>query len=495
MTDKKNKEQSDLSAPFRGTGGKPSLPQGTRDFGPEVVRKRQYILNTIKNVFELYGFQPLETPAMENLDTLMGKYGEEGDKLIFKILNNGLDNESKHESARAAFEKVLTGRSTKDITERALKYDLTIPFARYVAMNHGTLTFPFKRYQMQPVWRADRPQKGRYREFYQCDADVVGSAALLNEVELVNIYHQAFTGLGLKDYELRINSRKILTALAEVCGGADKMMDITIAIDKLDKIGLEKVKEELATRGLNEDQISIIENYLSISGSNNEKLKSLKTLLSHSENGNKGIEELEFVLHTIGESSVNKQPSSASEGAVNRQLSSVNLMLDFTLARGLNYYTGIIFEAKAPPTVKMGSIGGGGRYDDLTGLFGIPNVPGVGISFGVDRIYDVLEELKLFPATVAQGTTVLFYNLGEGESKQAYVLLQQLRSNGTAAEIYPEGVKLDKQYKYAKQKGIPFVITLGSREAESNTCVVKNINTGEQQTIEQTALSNFTFKA
>lgn len=269
MTDKKDKT-NDTSKQKNAGGLKPSLPQGTRDFGPEVVRKRQYILNTIKNVFELYGFQPLETPAMENLETLMGKYGEEGDKLIFKILNNGLDNESKHESARSAFEKVLTGKSTKDITERALRYDLTIPFARYVAMNHGTLTFPFKRYQMQPVWRADRPQKGRYREFYQCDADVVGSAALINEVEFVNIYHQAFTALGLKDYELRINSRKILTALAEVCGGADKMMDITIAIDKLDKIGLEKVKEELATRGLSGDQINIIENYLSIDGSNDK---------------------------------------------------------------------------------------------------------------------------------------------------------------------------------------------------------------------------------
>lgn len=484
MSNNKNKDKADPSAPAKGTGGvKPSLPQGTRDFGPDVVRKRQYILSTIKSVFELYGFQPLETPAMENLDTLMGKYGEEGDKLIFKILNNGLDNESKHHTAREAFEKVLHGKSNKDITERALKYDLTIPFARYVAMNHGTLTFPFKRYQVQPVWRADRPQKGRYREFYQCDADVVGSPALINEVEFVNIYHQAFTQLGLKDYELRINNRKILTALAELCGGASKMMDITIAIDKLDKIGLEKVKEELATRGLNSNQISTIENYLSIAGTNEEKLKSLKSLLNNSETGNKGIVELEYVLQAIEDSSVNCQ------------LSPVNLTIDFTLARGLNYYTGIIFEAKGPATVKMGSIGGGGRYDDLTGLFGVPHVPGVGISFGVDRIYDVLEELQLFPATVVQGTNVLFFNLGETESKQAYCLLQQVRSAGTAAEMYPEMVKMDKQFKYAEKKGIPFVVILGSREAENSTCVIKNIKTGEQQTVDQNALPSFSFKA
>ena len=467
MTDKKNKS----------TALKPSLPQGTRDFGPEVVRKRQYILATIKNVFELYGFQPLETPAMENLDTLMGKYGEEGDKLIFKILNNGLDNESKHAPAREAFEKVLSGKSTKDITERALRYDLTIPFARYVAMNHGTLTFPFKRYQVQPVWRADRPQKGRYREFYQCDADIVGSPALINEVEFVNIYHQAFTNLGLEGYELRINSRKILTALAEICGGADKMMDITIAIDKLDKIGLEKVKEELATRGLNNEQINIIEDYLSIDGTNDEKLKRLKSLLQDSETGNKGIGELEFILHMV----------------INNQSSTPNLIIDFTLARGLNYYTGVIFEAKAPATVKMGSIGGGGRYDDLTGLFGVPDVPGVGISFGVDRIYDVLEELNLFPATVAQGTKALFFNLGEKESANAYTLLQQVRSSGTAAEMYPENIKMDKQFKYAEKKGIPFVVILGSRELENGTCVVKNIVTGEQQTVEQAALKSFSF--
>jgi histidyl-tRNA synthetase len=458
---------------------KPSLPQGTRDFGPEVVRKRQYILATIKRVFELYGFQPLETPAMENLETLMGKYGEEGDKLIFKILNNGLDNPAKHQQATEEFEKVLQGKNSKGITERALKYDLTIPFARYVAMNHGQLTFPFKRYQIQPVWRADRPQKGRYREFYQCDADVVGSHALINEVEFVNIYHEVFNQLGIKQYELRINSRKILTALAELCGGADKMMDITIAIDKLDKIGLDKVKEELGQRGLNQEQISKIETYLHINGSNDEKLEQVKTLFSNSATGQKGIAEIEFVLQTTAGNTEEK----------------INLIIDFTLARGLNYYTGIIFEAKAPAEVKIGSIGGGGRYDDLTGLFGVPNVPGAGISFGVDRIYDVLEEMKLFPQTVEQGTKALFFNLGEMESKQAYIQLQQLRKKGIGAEIFHEPAKIDKQFKYAEKKNIPYVVIIGSKELESGTCVVKNIRTGEQKSIPSSELTSYNFEA
>jgi histidyl-tRNA synthetase len=445
---------------------KPTIPQGTRDFGPEVVRKRQYIFTAIRTVFELYGFQPLETPAMENLDTLMGKYGEEGDKLIFKILNNGLDNPAKHEVARQEFEKVLQGKNTKGITERALKYDLTIPFARYVAMNHGQLTFPFKRYQIQPVWRADRPQKGRYREFYQCDADIVGSNALINEVEFVNIYTEVFNRLGLADFRLQINSRKILTALAELCGGAEKMMEITIAIDKLDKIGLDKVKEELAGRGLSQEQINIIENYLSITGSNEDKLVRIKELFTHSETGKKGADELEYIL---SQSALAERPSP--------------LNIDFTLARGLNYYTGTIFEAKAPAQVKIGSIGGGGRYDDLTGLFGVPNIPGVGISFGVDRIYDVMEELKLFPEAVELGTRVLFFNLGAEESKAAYLLLMDVRRQGAAAEIYHENVKMDKQFKYAERKGIPYVVILGSRELQEGTCVVKNLSTGEQQTI------------
>ncbi len=453
---------------------KVSIPQGTRDFGPDVVRKRMYILNTIRSVFELYGFQPLETPAMENLDTLMGKYGEEGDKLIFKILNNGLDNPDKEPQIRDDFERVLQGKNSKGITERALKYDLTIPFARYVAMNQAQLVFPFKRYQVQPVWRADRPQKGRYREFYQCDADVVGSHSLLNEVELASIYHEVFTRLGLTGYELRINSRKVLAALAETCGGMDKMTDITVAIDKLDKIGIDKVKEELASRGLSGDQISIIEKYLNISGTNDEILAALTLHIGHTEDGKKGISELSYL---------------------NSQLTTHHstLLIDPTLARGLNYYTGIIFEAKAPAEVKMGSIGGGGRYDDLTGLFGVPNIPGVGISFGVDRIYDVLEELKLFPADVHVGTQVLFFNLGEAESKKAFEWLQQLRNRGVRGELYHESSKFDKQFKYAEKKNIPYIIILGEKELAGGTCNLKELATGVQQTLSFTDLLNYKF--
>lgn len=451
---------------------KPGLPQGTRDFSAAVVRKRNYIFQTIKNIFELYGFQPLETPAMENLETLMGKYGEEGDKLIFKILNNGLDNPAKQEQVIADFQKVLAGKNTKGITERALRYDLTIPFARYVAMNYGQLTMPFKRYQIQPVWRADRPQKGRYREFYQCDADVVGSNSLLNEVELTNIYATVFEQLGIP-VEIRINSRKILAALAEVCGGADKMIDITVAIDKLDKIGIEKVKEELTQRGLNNDQISIIEKYLSITGTSDEKITQLESLIGNNEIGQKGISEIKHVL-------------------ANCQLSTnkAQLIPDFTLARGLNYYTGIIFEVKAL-NVQMGSIGGGGRYDDLTGLFGVPNVPGVGISFGVDRIYDVMEELQLFPDTVQAGSKILFFNLGEAESKNAFTLLQQLRSAGISGELFHEQSKFDKQFKYAEKKNIPFAIIIGSKEMENGTCVVKDLQKGTQEEMAQAELVSY----
>jgi len=452
---------------------KPSLPQGTRDFGPDVVRKRNYIFNTIRNIFELYGFQPLETPAMENIETLMGKYGDEGDKLIFKILNNGLDNADKEKQVRDDFEKVLQGKNIRGITERALKYDLTIPFARYVAMNHNQLAFPFKRYQIQPVWRADRPQKGRYREFYQCDADVVGSNSLLNELELALIYHQVFVQLGIKNYELKINHRKILTALAELCGGAEKMNDIATAIDKLDKIGLEKVKEELKQKGLNEKQTDTIEKYLGINGSNAEKIKNLNDLIGSTASGKKGIEEVEYIL--------NLQPST------------LNLQLDLTLARGLNYYTGIIFEAKAPAEVKIGSIGGGGRYDDLTGLFGVPDIPGVGISFGVDRIYDVMEELHLFPVDVHVGTQVLFFNLGENESIAAFKLMQELRNKNIRCELYHENVKFDKQFKYAEKKNIPFAVIIGSKELEEKTCTIKNLLQASQQTIPQQELLNYNF--
>lgn len=446
---------------------KPSLPQGTRDFGPDVVRKRNYILHTIRSVFELYGFQPLETPAMENLETLMGKYGEEGDKLIFKILNNGLDNPSKKEQSRKDFEQVLQGRSSRGITERALRYDLTIPFARYVAMNHAQLVFPFKRFQVQPVWRADRPQKGRYREFYQCDADVVGSRSLMNEIELINIYHQVFSQLGLVEYDLRINSRKILSALAEHCGGQEKMMDITMAIDKLDKIGIEKVKEELSQRGIDTGHIETIGQYLGVEGSNEEKIAAIKGMLGHIENGRKGIEELEFIQKTVAQ----------------LKNDNLHLTIDFTLARGLNYYTGIIFEVKAPASVKIGSIGGGGRYDDLTGLFGVPGIPGVGISFGVDRIYDVLEELNLFPASINAGSTILFFNLGDKESIAVMQLMQSLRQQHIACELFHEQLKFDKQFRYAEKKNIPFIGIIGSKELENETCVIKELATGNQREV------------
>ncbi|MFM1774590.1 MAG: hypothetical protein RJA53_200 [Bacteroidota bacterium] len=452
---------------------KPSLPQGTRDFSAAVVHKRNYILQTIQKVFELYGFQPLETPAMENLETLMGKYGEEGDKLIFKILNNGLDNPAKHEAATAAFDKVLAGKSTKDLTERALRYDLTIPFARYVAMNHAQLTMPFKRYQMQPVWRADRPQKGRYREFYQCDADVVGSSSLLNELELTHIYATVFEKLKLP-VEIRINSRKILAALATVCGGADKMIDITVAIDKLDKIGIEKVKEELSGRGLDANQVAIIEKYLQINGSNTEKINQLTALIGEITEGQEGLQEINTLLEHFS------------------AFPNVNLVADFTLARGLNYYTGIIFEVKALG-VSMGSIGGGGRYNDLTGLFGVKDIPGVGISFGVDRIYDVLEELNAFPDTIQNSTKVLFFNTGATESASAFLLLQELRNRGVAAEIFHEQAKFDKQFKYAEKKNIGYVVIIGEAEIAAGTCVVKNLTTGTQETISRDALLTHLF--
>ncbi len=449
-----------------------SLPQGTRDFSAEVVRKRNYILQTIRAVFELYGFSPLETPAMENLETLMGKYGEEGDKLIFKILNNGLDNPTKQEASRAEFEKILAGKNTKNLTERALRYDLTIPFARYVAMNANTLAMPFKRYQIQPVWRADRPQKGRYREFYQCDADIVGSTSLLNEVELINIYAQVFHRLGIP-VEIRMNSRKILAALAETCGGLDKLTDITIAIDKLDKIGIEKVKEELLTRGLLPEQIATIAAYLAINGNNETVLQAANALIGQSATGKSGIAEINTVLGY-------QSPNAPAELVG-------NMVVDLTLARGLNYYTGIIFEIKALG-VQMGSIGGGGRYDDLTSLFGVPNIPGVGISFGVDRIYDVMEELKAFPATVNTNTQFLFFNLGDAEAKTAFQWMQQARVAGISCELYHEQAKLDKQFKYAEKKGIPSVIIIGSQELLDHTCLIKNLASGEQKSLSQSAL-------
>ena len=453
---------------------KPSLPQGTRDFNAVTVQKRQYIFQTIRSVFESFGFAPLETPAMENLETLMGKYGEEGDKLIFKILNNGLDNPQKKEQTQEGFDKILAGKSTPNITERALRYDLTIPFARYVAMNHGALTFPFKRYQIQPVWRADRPQKGRYREFYQCDADIVGSESLLNEVDLVALYVTAFEKLNLP-VEIKINNRQILLALAEICGGSEKLIDLTIAIDKLDKIGWEKVQVELSAKGFTTAQQTTIQTYLNIEGSNEEKLKKLATLLGDNAAGQTGIAELNYVLNYHNNTGMAK-----------------HLVADFTLARGLNYYTGLIFEVKAKDA-QMGSIGGGGRYNDLTSLFGVPNIPGVGISFGVDRIYDVMEEKNLFPASVEQATQVLFFNLGENEALQSYQLMLALRNKKIACEIYPEKSKFDKQFKYAEKKNIPTIVIIGSDELAAKKCTVKNLNSGQQDTITFEALMDYQF--
>lgn len=449
---------------------KPSIPQGMRDFTSEILRKREYIFRIVRGVFELYGFEPLETPAMENLDTLMGKYGEEGDRLIFKVLNNGLNDPKNAEKSRAAFEQVMQGKNSRDLTERALKYDLTIPFARYVAMNHAALTMPFKRYQIQPVWRADRPQKGRYREFTQCDADVVGSRSLVNELELVNIYRDVFNKLNFPEYSISINSRKILTALARKCGGDQWLPSIAIAIDKLDKIGLEKVLEELTTKGLDAYQNNIIENYLKISGSNAEKLNRLNELLGSEEEGKKGIDDLTYIITHSPDAPVNIDP---------------------TLARGLDYYTGAIFEVKPPQSVKIGSIGGGGRYDDLTGLFGVPGIPGVGISFGIDRICDVMDELGLFPDNMTAGVTALFFNLGEKESEAAYQCMQDLRSKNISCELFHEQAKMDKQFKYAEKKKIRFVVIIGSNELQSGSAVVKELSTGKQETVSINQLQRY----
>lgn len=453
---------------------KPSIPQGTRDFDAITIRKRQYIFNTIKTVFELYGFEPLETPAMENIETLMGKYGDEGDKLIFKILNNGLDNPNKAEKIQTGFQKVLEGKSSVDITERALRYDLTIPFARYVAMHHQQLAMPFKRYQMQPVWRADRPQKGRYREFYQCDADVVGSKSLWNEVELTLIYNTVFEKLALP-VQILINNRKILYALAVLCGGTHFMTDITVAIDKLDKIGIDKVAEELQSKALSDNQINIVKKYLSIEGINADRIQSLKELFADNETGMEGIAELEFILSKLGDATHKNQ-----------------VVVAPTLARGLNYYTGTIFEIKAI-NAQMGSIGGGGRYDDLTGLFGVKGIPGVGISFGVDRIYDVLTEKNLFPADIHQATQLLFFNLGDEEAAKSFELMQQLRTAGIKAELYHENVKMDKQFKYAEKKNINFIAILGSNELAENTIIIKNLSKSEQTKIDFSEMIHFKF--
>ena len=453
---------------------KPSLPQGTRDFSANTVRKRTYIIDIIKNIFELYGFEPLETPSLENLETLMGKYGDEGDKLIFKILNNGLDHPAKREKIISSFNNVLEGKNNKIITERALRYDLTIPFARYMAMNYGNLTMPFKRYQVQLVWRADRPQKGRYREFLQCDADIAGTYSQISDAEFIEIYKDVFEKLNV-DVEIKINSRKLLYSLAEICGCLDNMNAMTIAIDKLEKTGIEKVKEELSTIGLSTEKITLIESCINIEGSNNEKLEKISDILATSETGKKGIEELKQILSlTQHKNSVHKQ----------------NVFIDFTLARGLNYYTGIIYEVKAKH-VQMGSIGGGGRYDNLAGLFGVPGVPGVGISFGLDRIYDVMEELSLFPKAINQSIKALFFNLGKHESEKAFELMQRLRYNSVSCELFYENSKLDKQFKYASKRNIAFAVIIGSEEIKENKCIVKDLANGVQKTISMNELVEF----
>jgi histidyl-tRNA synthetase len=449
---------------------KPSIPQGTRDFSPIEVRKRQYIFGTLRTIFELYGFQPLETPAMENLVTLTGKYGEEGDRLIFKILNNGLHEkkDADKEKLNSEWNKILEKPfSSPVVTERALRYDLTIPFARYVVMHQHELALPFKRYQMQPVWRADRPQKGRYREFWQCDADVVGSSSLINEAELLCIYQSAFHQFGLP-VVVKINSRKLLAGLAEICGTPELMMEITIALDKLDKIGWDGVVKELQQRGIADSGIAQIEKVINVTGSNDEMLTALAGIMSGSETGMQGIAELKQTL------------------AYYAQLQDVSwqssVVVDVSLARGLNYYTGVIVEVVCShPDVKMGSIGGGGRYDDLTGLFGLKGLSGVGVSFGIDRIYDVMEELKSFPETLETGITAMFVNFGGDNELYAMQALQQLRNAGVAAEIYPDASKFDKQMKYANKRGAKYVIIAGDEEREKGMLSLKNYTTGEQQ--------------
>ena len=445
---------------------KPSIPKGTRDFGPDVVRKRNYILNTIRGIFETYGFQPLETPAMENRSTLTGKYGEEGDKLMFRILNNG----DIYPKAAAATD---TPSLAAAVSEKALRYDLTIPFARYMVLHRNDITLPFKRYQIQPVWRADRPQKGRYREFLQCDADIVGSASLLNEMELLALYDTVLHRLGLEGYALLVNNRKLLTGLAELIGKPDQLTAITTAIDKLDKIGIAGVTAELESRGLPAEDIRTINRYLEVSGNNTDKLQQLHELLGGSAIAREGLAELETVLRSAYHS-FHEAP-----------------VLSPTLARGLNYYTGTILEVKAPPAVRMGSLGGGGRYDNLTGLFGMDGVPAVGISFGVDRIYDVLEELQLFPPATEQSTELLFLQLIPESLPVVFSLLQQLRAGGHAAELYPDAVKLDKQMKYANKRQIPFVVILGESEWQAGTLSVKNMATGEQKEIARDALLGY----
>jgi histidyl-tRNA synthetase len=440
---------------------KPSIPKGTRDFSPAEVAKRQYIISIIKNNFEKFGFQPIETPSFENSETLMGKYGEEGDRLIFKILNSGdyLDKVNPEELQTINY-KQLTGK----ISEKALRYDLTVPFARYVVQHQNEIEFPFKRYQIQPVWRADRPQKGRFREFFQCDADVVGSTSLWQEVELVQLYDAVFSDLGLKGVTIKINNRKILSGIAEVIGASDKLIDFTVALDKLDKIGEDGVKKEMLEKGISESAIEKVQPLFHFTGSITEKISQLSDLLSDSKEGMKGVEELQFIC----------------ENVINLGLKQAVLDLDVTLARGLNYYTGAIFEVAPPKAVAMGSIGGGGRYDDLTGIFGLKNMSGVGISFGLDRIYLVIEELDLFPKTVTTTSKALFINYGEKEAFYAMKAITALRNSGIKVELYPDTTKVGKQFQHADKRQIPYAVIAGETEMETNVFSLKNLVTGEQ---------------
>lgn len=449
---------------------KPSIPKGTRDFGPVEMNRRVYILDIIKSVYKKYGFQQLETPTLENLSVLTGKYGDEGDQLLFKVLNSG---DFLKKTSIADYEAGAKKLIPK-IAEKGLRYDLTVPFARYVVMNRGTLSFPFKRFQIQPVWRADRPQKGRYREFYQCDADVIGTKSLICEAEIVAMLLEVFEKLGVTGIEIKINNRKILAGIAQACGQAGKESALCIAIDKLDKIGIEKVKEELKEKGFSDASLNQLDPILALKGSNAEKIEQLSKYLSSSEEGVKGIEEIKAVFEFLR----------------TMQISTNKVVLDTTLARGLSYYTGAIFEVKATD-VKIGSISGGGRYDDLTGVFGVPEMSGVGISFGVDRIYDVMEELALFPEETIVGTKVMFVNFDKESETYSLPLLQTLRKNQISAEVYPEAAKMKKQMTYANNKNIAFVILAGSNEIEKEEITIKNMTTGNQKTIKKESLIEF----
>ena len=443
---------------------KPSIPKGTRDFGPQEMARRNYIFNTIREVYKLYGFQQIETPAMENLTVLMGKYGEEGDKLLFKILNSG---DFLRDVPAGGLQEGATGRLAAQLCEKGLRYDLTVPFARYVVQHREELSLPFRRYQIQPVWRADRPQKGRYREFYQCDADVVGSDSLLNEVELIHIMDTVFGRLGIRVC-IKVNNRKILSGIAELIGAADKIVDITVAIDKLDKIGLEGVNEELRQDGLTEQQIARLQPIIAMEGSNEQKIATMREALAQSEVGQKGLDEVAFVLARVGDVASQVQ-------------------LDLTLARGLDYYTGCIFEVKALD-VQIGSITGGGRYDNLTGIFGMPGLSGVGISFGADRIYDVMGQLNLYPEALATSTQLLFLNFGTQEADYCLPLLQQVRQAGVSAEIYPDAAKLKKQMQYANARMVPYVAMAGEDEVKAGEITLKNMITGQQERVKPAEL-------